>query len=508
MADPTSLQQWQPSEEDPRQAALRAELVRLVSLLDSPLALVDAANVVLAWNDAAERLTGIGAPEVTDLPIELALGRLRLPHRPRDAFRLVGADTGDSRREPTSRQDESFRPLAAHCIGIGYPVGPFTVVEIRRSDDCDKNQPGPTARRLAELDQFLGDTARQRGDGRRPLGQPVLAVPLRSGVPANMVVELGTVEELELFARYYRSAPLLLAPRPRGQELLQQVARVASTDVPVAVVGESGTGKRLVARLLHLWSLRAAQPIEVVYLGPSLADRLTEVPSEPVDVGQDDELVDTLVRAVHACRRGTIVLHRAEMFPHRWLAWLVRSYEEAHWGNARASGGFPNVRLITTMGSEPRTTVSGDFRQLLATLALVRIEVPSLREWPELIEPLTWYFVSRFNQKYRADVRGVEPAVFDALRSRSWPGNARELRNVISRACAQATEGTLTAELVLAAIEPGRAQPLDERARLIEALERAGGNRRQAARLLGISPSTLYRRMRRYGIASRQVSAD
>ncbi len=476
----------------PADDALRAELVRLVSLLDSPLALVDAANVVLAWNEAAERLTGVAAPEVTDLPVELALGRLRLPHQPRGSLRLI-ADTSDE--HPS--QDPGFRPLCTDCYGIGYPVGPFTVIEIRRgqAEGDLAGDPLPLPHRLDQLRQFLSSDAGEPRPGRM-LGHPVLAVPLRPGVPPNMVAELQTVEELELFARYYRSAPLLLVPRERGQVLVQRIARVAATDVPLAVVGEGGTGKRLVAQLVHLWSLRAAQPFRIVY-GPE-----TFLSEAEADLARDDvpgQEAD-LWTALHDCRRGTVVLHRVEQMPERWLSWLMRAYEEAHWGSARAAGGFPNVRLIITRTLSLPAQSTGH-RQFVSTMSIAQVDVPRLRAWPELIEPLTWYFVTRFNQKYRTDICRIEPAVLRLLRDCQWPGNARQLRSVVFQACAQAVRGTLTEETVLPVLQNAqRAGEDEERSRLIAALRAADNNRRRAARLLGISTSTLYRKLKRLGL--------
>jgi Nif-specific regulatory protein len=313
----------------------------------------------------------------------------------------------------------------------------------------------------------------------------------------------------ERFGIFGRSAPI--------QRLWETIERVAPYPMPVFLHGESGTGKELVARALHARSDRRAAP----FLGHNCA----AVPETLLE----SELFGHVKGAFTGASReqrglfeqangGTLFLDEiAEMSP-GVQAKLLRVLQE---GEIRPLGSNQrrriDVRVIAATHRDPAESLdSGALRQdLFYRLAPVRIELPPLRERREDIPLLFSTFVERAARRQQMQPPRIDPRIWRRLASYDWPGNVRELQNEAERLCllcgsagalgpAELERHGCVALSPLPAIDEGeaRVQPLGhlEKSAIQRALRACGGNRDEAARRLGISRATLFRKLKRLGL--------
>jgi len=312
----------------------------------------------------------------------------------------------------------------------------------------------------------------------------------------------------------------LIGDGPAMRALLTRVERLAPRDVTVLVRGETGTGKELVATLLHALGPRAR--------GPLVRFNCAAIPGELADAELFGHARGAFTGATEAragyftrAHGGTLVLDEIGELPLAIQAKLLRAVQE---GEVQTVGGGPakkvDVRIIACTHRDLREEVrAGRFREdLYFRLAVVELEVPALRDRREDVPALARAFAARYGAKWGVDVR-LSDALVDALARRPWPGNVRELENTIARVVAESDGGELGADvlapLVASEATPLAAAPPDpanatlpfrdrvaafERALITEALAAAGDNRAEAARRLGMSRVTMLDRMKRLGI--------
>jgi len=302
----------------------------------------------------------------------------------------------------------------------------------------------------------------------------------------------------------------------RAPNMLEQLAlldRAAATDATVLISGESGTGKELLARRLHRLSARAKAPLVVVNCA-ALPEHLVESELFGHERGAFTGAERRHIGYFEAAAGGTLFLDEIGELGEPIQAKLLRALEQRT--IERVGGTDPiaiDFRLVAATNRDLASRVSeGRFRKdLYYRLEVVSIHVPPLRERPGDIDLLAPHLVGEIAERLNLSARPIAAAAMERLRAHSWPGNVRELRNVIERALIAAE-----AEIDVAAIlelegripEPGFGGaahlPLSlekrERQAILEALERTGGHRERAARVLGISVRTLYNRLKRYGI--------
>jgi DNA-binding NtrC family response regulator len=293
--------------------------------------------------------------------------------------------------------------------------------------------------------------------------------------------------------------------------LIARVERVAPTESPVLVAGESGTGKELVARLLHGLSARRDRPFVVINCS-AIPDTLFESELFGHQRGAFTGATERRLGLVEAADGGTLFLDEiGEMNPtvQSKLLRTLESGEIRRVGENRTSR--VDVRVVAATNKNLSEEVAaGRFREdLYYRLNGVPLEIPPLRQRNEDIEPLVRHFLAERSGRHPR-VIGISQEALDALKAYHWPGNVRELKNCVEalRILAQGPEIEL-ADLPpnIRARKPVRAHPWDERPivkldQVIEeyvlyALDRCGGNKSQAARLLAIDPKTLYKRLRR-----------
>ncbi|MGC3996971.1 MAG: sigma 54-interacting transcriptional regulator [Anaeromyxobacter sp.] len=289
----------------------------------------------------------------------------------------------------------------------------------------------------------------------------------------------------------------LVGRHPTVRELQRVIGLVARSSATVLVVGESGVGKELVAEAIHAASPRAERPLVRVRCAA-----LGEVQLERELFGAAGGAEGELVRA----RGGTLLLDEIGDLPARVQAKLLRVLEAREVlrpGDERARP--VDVRLVCTTHRELRAQVdAGVFRaDLYFRLAAFPVHVPALRDRVEDLPLLVGAFL-RAEEPARPHVRRVRPAALAALAAYRWPGNVRELHNVLAYAMLQAGDGELDVPHLPGHVRtrrplprPRPAAPVDEEAgRLRALLDACGWNRAEAARRLGISRVTLWKRLK------------
>jgi DNA-binding NtrC family response regulator len=297
------------------------------------------------------------------------------------------------------------------------------------------------------------------------------------------------------------------------REVLEMAARVAPLDTTVLVYGESGTGKEFIARMIHDHSERASRPFISVNCA-ALPETLLESELFGHVRGAFTGAIRDKTGLFELATAGTLFLDEiGEMAP-TVQAKLLRALQE---GEIRKVGGERstrvNPRVIAATNRDLRAAVAaGSFREdLYFRLGAFVIGVPPLRDRREAIPTLVHQFLGAAAKQMKKEVRGVSAEVMTLLMSYRWPGNVRELEHALQRAVILAHGPTITVRELPPEVRSGISDrvpddSLDleehERQAIRRALERFAGNRRRAAKALNISTVTLWRRMKKYGLAA------
>jgi DNA-binding NtrC family response regulator len=307
----------------------------------------------------------------------------------------------------------------------------------------------------------------------------------------------------------------IIGSSPAMQKVVQLIEKVAPADATVLVRGESGTGKELVARALHHNSPRRGRPLVTVNCA-ALQENLLESELFGHEKGAFTGAVQAKTGLIEVAEGGTLFIDEvAEMAP-ALQAKLLRVLED---GCYRRVGGtkecHADVRVIAAtnkpLDEEQR---AGRFRDdLFYRLNVVSIDLPPLRERREDIPALVEHFLT--TRQLRKACCKVDPEAMQALLAYDWPGNIRELANVLERARILAEGNLLTLDDLPEALQT--APPLTEvsgpdslnlhemeRRNAQAALQRANGNKVQAAKLLGITRRALYRLIEKYRLEGKQ----
>jgi two-component system response regulator AtoC len=304
--------------------------------------------------------------------------------------------------------------------------------------------------------------------------------------------------------------------------LLDSVARVAPKDVTVLVRGETGTGKELVASLLHAQSRRAA--------GPLVRFNCAAIPSELAEAELFGHARGAFTGATQARRGffaeadgGTLVLDEVGELPLALQPKLLRALQE---GEIQPVGAGRvervDVRVVASTNRELEAEAhAGRFRaDLYYRLAVVELVVPPLREHRDDIPSLVTEFARRYAERFGSEGVRLSPALIERLRAAEWPGNVRQLENAVARMVALGAPGELGPEAFGAprpvapdtaqdpeaaageADGPSLREQLDalERNLIAGMLARTGGNQSDAARRLGLSRTAFIDRMKKYGL--------
>jgi two-component system, NtrC family, response regulator AtoC len=312
------------------------------------------------------------------------------------------------------------------------------------------------------------------------------------------------------------------------RHLLDATARVAAKEITVLVTGETGTGKELVGSLLHAQSRRAR--------GPLVRFNCSAIPAELAEAELFGHTRGAFTGATQAragffaeANGGTLVLDEVGELPPAVQAKLLRALQEGEIqpvGSGRVEK--VDVRIVACTNRDLAAEVrAGRFREdLYYRLAVVELAVPPLRDRREDIPALAHEFALRYAERFGAEEVRLSPALVARLGAAEWPGNVRQLENVVARLVALSGGGEIGPESFVAPAsaelaprppadgDPAAAWPADASHTLreqLDALERSiiartmtavRGNQSEAARRLGISRNTLAERLRRYEIAA------
>jgi len=300
------------------------------------------------------------------------------------------------------------------------------------------------------------------------------------------------------------------------QEVLERVQRVAPTDATVLVTGESGTGKELVARALHVTSRRGDKPFV-----PVNCAAITETLLESELFGHAKGAFTGATRArrglFEEANGGTLFIDEIGETAPGFQAKLLRALQEGEIRRVGESSPVQvNVRVIAATNQELRRAIAEKrFREdLFYRLNVVPIRIPPLRERREDIPLLAAHFLQRFNRRTGGE-KLLTPEAVAVLQGHDWPGNVRELENMIEQAAAlspgreiRAADVQLEERPAAAGGEAGAgtlAEAVEEAERraIATALARSGSDLGRVARELGVSSTTLWRKMKRLGLEAR-----
>jgi len=303
----------------------------------------------------------------------------------------------------------------------------------------------------------------------------------------------------------------LVGTSPAFVKLLENVTRIAKTDATTLVLGETGTGKEMIAKLLHAQSPRAEAPFVVVDCA-ALHEELLQ--SEIF--GHEKGAFTGALRQKHGlfevAHAGTIFLDEVGDTSPDIQAKLLRVLET---GRFRRLGGTEeivvDVRVVAATNRNLAEAIArGQFREdLFYRLSTFMVQIPPLRERRDDVRVLAQHFVTQFNLRFSVSKR-LSDAALDALAQHRWPGNVRELLHVLEQAVALSDHDTvglddLPASVLMnrevSAMAAGGQVPTlrdVERSHIFSVLDRVDGNRAQAARLLGINERSFYRLLRKH----------
>jgi DNA-binding NtrC family response regulator len=329
--------------------------------------------------------------------------------------------------------------------------------------------------------------------------------------------------------RKNENMPEIIAESPQMKEILRLIQRVAPSDTSVLITGESGTGKELVAQAIHRLSPRSEETFIDLNCA-ALQDSLLESELFGHEAGAFSGARNRKLGLFEIADSGTLFLDEVMEMPSQLQSKLLRALETKSFFRV---GGVKktevDVRLVAATNRNPQHAIAeGVFRSdLLYRINSFEINIPPLRERREDIEPITRHLLQ---QIAGADAPMLTRQALDSLIEYSWLGNVRQLRNCLERAVLLADNGKITnkelpPEVVFNTKEPTvtvnynqtndnlaanfqNASPANlkdlEKQQIINALEKTGWHRGRTAELLGISSSTLYRRLRQYDLASGQ----
>jgi DNA-binding NtrC family response regulator len=330
-------------------------------------------------------------------------------------------------------------------------------------------------------------------------------------VHAELYHALRRARQLELENRLLlaEGMPEFVAGAPSMQPVLELIGQIGPSDANVLITGEHGTGKEIVARLLHTASPRARMPLVAVNAGGLPEGTFESEIFGHVKGAFTDARTDRVGR-FELANGGTLFLDEIANVPLRQQAKLLRVLET---GELERVGSSQTRRVDVRILSATNALLhdeakAGNFREdLLFRINTVEIHLPALRDRREDIPLLATHFLNRNRTRYRKQIDGFSPAAMQQMMQYAWPGNVRELEHTVERALLLCRGNEVEpANLAIAAARPSETSfenmSIDAVETLLirKVLRRCDGNISQAAEALGLSRAALYRRIEKYGL--------
>ena len=308
----------------------------------------------------------------------------------------------------------------------------------------------------------------------------------------------------------------IIGTSEKMQEIYNLIAKVADTDSTILIQGESGTGKELVARALHFNSTRQHQPFVAINCS-ALPENLLESELFGHKKGSFTGAVADKMGLFEEAELGTIFLDEVNSMAQPLQTKLLRVLQERQIRRVGDTKTIAiNVRVLAATNELLGDKIkSGNFREdLYYRLAVIPLEMPALRERPDDIPLLVNHFLQKNATQTGTEPKKIDPKAVDMLSQYRWPGNVRELENAVERACALCDDGLIrTTDLPPQVVRHANAPPIEhngtlpvgqtldayiseqEKRYIEETIKFNAGSREKAAKMLGISMATLYRKL-------------
>ena len=301
-------------------------------------------------------------------------------------------------------------------------------------------------------------------------------------------------------------SPSIVGDSASVRHLREYIPRVATTDASVLITGETGVGKELVAELIHSNSHRRSRPCVAINCA-AIPESLLESELFGVERGAFTGAEALREGSLKSAEGGTVLFDEVGDMGLSGQAKILRAIETREVTRLGGRSRVPiNVRIIAATNQDlERLTAAGQFRKdLYYRLNVVRIHLPPLRERKSDLEPLMDHYIRHFNARFNREVEGFTPDAMEHLRRHDWPGNIRELRNLIEAVFVNLNGRRITyvdlPETFRQSLERTRSLPTDERERLLSALFATRWNKSKAAQDLHWSRMTLYRKLAKYHV--------
>jgi DNA-binding NtrC family response regulator len=330
-------------------------------------------------------------------------------------------------------------------------------------------------------------------------------------VHAELHQALRRARQLEMENRLLRAdgMPEFVAGAPSMQPVLELIAQVGPSDANVLITGEHGTGKEIVAKLLHAASPRSRMPLVAVNAGGLPEGTFESEIFGHVKGAFTDARADRIGR-FELANNGTLFLDEIANVPPRQQAKLLRVLETGELERVGSSQTRRvDVRVLSATNAKLHEEVaSGGFREdLLFRLNTVEISLPALRDRREDIPLLAAHFLGKARARYRKQMSGFSSGAMQQMLQYPWPGNVRELEHTVERAVLlcrgeEIEPSNLAITSARSSMQSFENMSIDEVEALLirKVLRRCDGNISQAAEALGLSRAALYRRIEKYGL--------
>lgn len=322
-------------------------------------------------------------------------------------------------------------------------------------------------------------------------------------------------ENLQLkrkFAERY-SDVAIVGESPEIRQLLAQVEQIASTSATVLIEGESGTGKEMIANIIHFNSDRALGPFVKVNCA-AFSEGVVESELFGHERGSFTGALATKKGRFELADGGTLLIDEVGDLPPSVQVKILRFLQERTFQRVGGHRDLKvDVRIVSATNRKLEELVAeGSFREdLYYRLCVVRLKIPPLRERREDIDIMCEHFLRHYSETHNRDIDGISDEVRELMRKHTWPGNVRELMNCVESMVVTATGRLITldnlpehllSKCAAMQIEPetGGTLAAMERQMIAETLEHTGGDKPEAARILGIGLRTLYRKIERWGL--------
>ncbi len=347
----------------------------------------------------------------------------------------------------------------------------------------------------------------------KPFEPEMLIQVIREVIEHKRVMHRSTIETPA------RKSGAFLSANPGFNKILAQAEKVAAVDTSVLILGESGTGKELMARFVHAHSARAEQPFIPVNCA-AIPSELLESEFFGHEAGSFTGATQSRPGVLELATKGTIFLDEIGDMPLALQVKLLRALQERE---IKRVGGTKtikvNPRLIAATNKPIETALNeGSIREdLYYRIAVVSFTLPPLRDRPEDVLLLSEHFVDHFCKVLKREPLRITESAKQMLRRYAWPGNARELENVMERACILAEaeirpehlglkpviDFSMYEDATLSLPEIAlRAAQQAEKDLIVRTLSRTSGNKTQAAKILGVSYKTLLSKVKEYSLES------